>query len=742
MPYHNLSIPWIKTDMAEDKIVKKGVKDLEQEITCPVCHEHYTDPKVLPCCHYYCKQCIHHIALRTGTDKPFPCPECRKDTTLPEASVDNLPTAFFVNRMKEVHSKLELAHGKVEAKCEICREDTAEAFCRQCIKFICAECVKQHQRMKVLFPGHKVSTLDELKEGGAEEIAIQEPSHETCKAHDQPMNMYCYDCNILICRDCTIKDHRDHNYEFVKKAAPEIRKMLLQQLDPVEKVQTGRSRAVKEIQSTISDLEEQGGSVADSIKSWGDKMRAIIDTHQQELLAEAATKVQQKVKHLSDQEKNLSTEYAYSQSMIEYTKQCLEHSTNGEVMCMHAEIQSKINRDKQEQQTGLEPVEEADIGVEMSSTEDLKQLCHTVAKISQLPIKCVATGIEAKYDTISEIQLAIQLSNGKPTRRPGVVKCRLKSLARDSFTNCAVKLIKVNEYHIHYKPSFRGRHELIVTVNGQEVAGSPFPVFVSIHPTQLGKPVQVISGLNQPLFPAITPAGNILVTQRTNIAVFTENGRVDLRQPRQSKYAFSNLKDVAVDSTDGCIYVTSVNFSKIIKLSPDFERMQVFDSKLMLNFRGVEIVGDEVMVCCRDSHVRVFTKELEYKRKIGSHGDGRKQFGGIVGISSDEHNNLYVVDCDKSCVDVFSCQGKFLRSFHSDRNGVRILKAPQDVCVFGQYVYVTGFSTKCVSVFTTRGEYVTSFGDLIDFRPVGVAVDKDGYLYVVAGNGSDMMLLF
>ena len=61
-------------------------------------------------------------------DKPFPCPECRKDTTLPEASVDNLPTAFFLNRMKEVHSKLELAHGKVEAKCEMCLEDKAEAF--------------------------------------------------------------------------------------------------------------------------------------------------------------------------------------------------------------------------------------------------------------------------------------------------------------------------------------------------------------------------------------------------------------------------------------------------------------------------------------------------------------------------------------------------------------------------------------------------------------------------------------
>ena len=81
-----------------------------------------------------------------------------------------------MNRMKEVHSKLKLAHGKVEAKCEMCSEDKAEAFCRQCAKFICADCVKSHKKMKAAFSGHKVSTLDELRKGGAQDIVPQEPT--------------------------------------------------------------------------------------------------------------------------------------------------------------------------------------------------------------------------------------------------------------------------------------------------------------------------------------------------------------------------------------------------------------------------------------------------------------------------------------------------------------------------------------------------------------------------------------
>ena len=157
--------------------VEKSVEELEKEITCAVCHGHYNEPKVLPCCHYYCKECIYSLALRTGLDKPFSCPECRMDVTLPQGSVDNLQTAFFINRLKQVHSKLEKAHGKVDAKCELCHGAKAEAFCPQCASLICTDCVKSHQRMKKTFSGHKVSSLEELKAGlSVKDIVMEESS--------------------------------------------------------------------------------------------------------------------------------------------------------------------------------------------------------------------------------------------------------------------------------------------------------------------------------------------------------------------------------------------------------------------------------------------------------------------------------------------------------------------------------------------------------------------------------------
>ena len=673
-------------------------------------------------------------------DKPFPCPECRKDTTLPEASVDNLPTAFFVNRMKEVHSKLELAHGKVEAKCESCLEDKAEAFCRQCTQFICAECVKQHKRMKKAFSGHKVSTLEELKEGGAEEILIQEPSHEACKVHKQPMSVYCYDCNTLICRDCTIKDHRDHNYEFVLVAAPKTKEELTQQLGPLVESQESLFHAIKEIQTTIAEVEDQGGSVANTIKISCKELHTIIDDHQESLLTEAATRVQQKVKCLSGQEKNLSTAYAVVQSVIEYTKQCLEHSADDEVMCMRVEMQSRIDREIQEQQKereNLEPVEEADMGIDISCGKDLKQLCLIKAKLIQFAdaTKCAVTGEgvkSAEVSKISEFRVTTKLSNGKPTKLPVVVECHLKSLANTSTTKCTVGLVDDCEYRIQYTPTVQGCHEVIVTVNGQEVAGSPFPVFVSIHPTQLGKPVHVITGLEYPCHLALNPAGNIIVSDSQTITMLDKTGKKLMK----SEYDFHSPQGVAVDSTDGCVYVTDnlANNSKIIKLSPDLKLKQVFESNSKFNYSGVSVVGDEVMVCCEDASVMVYTKELEYVRKIGSHGDGPGQYyNHIYGLCSDEHSNVYVCDFNKSRVQVFSNGGKFLRSLDGDY--VKKLINPYDVCVSGQYVYVTNHTGYSVSVFTTDCDYVTTFGqrgsgpsDLIS--PCGVCVDKDGFVYV------------
>ena len=672
-------------------------------------------------------------------DKPFHCPECRKDTTLPEANVDNLPTAFFINRMKEMHSKLELAHGKVEAKCETCLEDKAEAFCQQCTKFICVECVKQHKRMKRAFPGHEITTMEELKEGGAEEILIKEPSNEACTVHNQPKNMYCFNCNTLICHSCTIKDHCDHNYEFVRIAGPDTRRMLTRQLDPLRKSQINLSCAIKEIQTTIAEVEDQESYVANTIKCLCAELHTVIDNHEESLLTETVLRVRKKVNNLSGQLKSLFTAYASAQSVIEYTEHSLDHSTNDKVLCMRVEMQSRIDREIQEQQKegeNLLPVEEVDMGAELevSCAEDLKQLCLANVKITQLKIEQTITGEGVKSAEIikmSEFRVLIKLSNGKALKQPNFVECRLHSLAKNCTTKCTIDQVNSGEYRVRYMPTVRGRHELTVTVNGQEVAGSPFSVFVSVHPTQLGKPVQVITGVEKPYHVDITTAGNIVSTGSMGIAIFSRNGR-KLKDLKGSEFGLDDTYGLTVDNIDDSLYATDSG-SNIVKLSPDFKQEKVVNTSGG-RYMGVKVVGDEVMVCNYGNGVMVYTKELKYVRKIGSHGDGPGQFSDERVLSSDDHGNLYVSDYGKSCVHVYS-NGEFLYSFGCGEDGEKVLASPHGVCVAGRYVYVVDHGKHCVSVFTTKGSHVTTFGQKGsgngDFNgPIGVCIDKDGFVYV------------
>ncbi len=709
-------------------VVEKGVEELEKEITCAICHQHYDEPKVLPCCHYFCKQCIYRLTLRTGTDKPFSCPECRQDTTLPQGGVNYLKTAFFINRMKGVHSKLERAHGKVEAKCEECSGGKAEAFCRQCTKFICAECVMLHQKLRI-YSGHKTVSLDELKEGGAKEIMKEEPPLQMCTNHDELMKIYCFTCSCIMCLYCTLIDHSGHNHEMIKSAAPGTRKKLIRHLDSLMKVEANLSHALEEIQTTKCEIEAQGDSVAKEINSLFAEFRKIVEKREQELLKETAMKVTEKLDRLSGQEKSLSTERAVVQSVMDYTEQCVEHSTDDEIMCMHGDIQSRIDRvTKEHQKEGrsLAPVEEVDVGVKISCAEDFHQFLQTKVKIVQ---PFIVKMKKAEVNKKSELSL---LANYESMKGKYAVECQLKSLCNGTVIKCHVDLIKGKEYRILYTPTVRGRHKLIVTANGEEVAGSPFPVFVSIHPTQLGKPVRVITGVNFPRYLAINSVGEIIVTEfgTGNVLIIAKNGKrmkgscqnIDIKNPY----------GVAVDDADN-IYIADRDGKRVIKLNKDLKILNKIDTKQDSPLYGVSLVGDEVMVCDKKNKcILVYTKELKYVRQIKD----PVHFKYIRDVSPDEHGNLYVCDGEKSCsIHILSNGGEYLHSFGCDGRGVNMLSYPCGIYVASQYVYVTNNSNHTISVYTTEGEHVTTFGkggsNEGDFvYPWGVCVDKDGFVYV------------
>ena len=718
-------------------VADKGLKDLKDEITCPVCHDFFEEPKILPCCHYYCKECIKGLVNYAGLNRPFECPECRLPTLVPQNDPNQLTTAFFVNRLKELHGKMEKAHRKVEAPCEQCHGGVSVAFCRQCAEFICEKCVESHQQIKV-FTGHKVVTLEELKKGGAKQILVSKPPPPKCPIHDEPMKAYCYDCRRLICRDCIVINHAGHKSEFTKLAASESKKQLAEHLEPLKEVQANLYKAAEVVQFTKSEVLAQEVSVTKNIEQSFQQLHEILEQHKKRLLVEATKKVKEKVSYLSVQEKHLSTSLAVIQNLVESVEQNWENATDEELITIHQQILSQIDKETEEhckRAIDLEPVEEADMGLEIEIVDLLEKACKDRAKVITLPAdpsKCKVDGPalnSAELNQQTHVMVHTMLPNGTPTKKPQKVTAELKSLVNGFVTRLKGVRKQGNTYEIQFSSAVRGRHQLAVSVNNQPIAGSTFPVYVKIPPTQLGKPVRVLGGLDGPYGVAVNSAKEVLVTEHKKIVVFNKKGR----KVRDIKMPNVDLKGIAVDRDDS-IYVSDYNRHCLVKLNKDGKVLKTIGTKGNGNAefnipRHVTVTRDQVIVCDSiNERLQVFAKEnLSFVRTISL--QGREP----VGIAHDELGNLYVSDPKSSSIVILNKRGEFQLSFNKKANGQ--LNRPNGVCVVDQFVYVVECGGHCVSVFGRDGQFITSFckggnkeGEFNS--PFGICVDCDGFVYV------------
>jgi len=128
-------------------------KQLDDITECVICTQKYTDPRVLPCGHTICLQCIKAWSEDKQPGDELACPLCRKQFTLPSNGVSDLPKNFFVNnflQMKELWS--------VESNtspCEACSGDgESESGVQNVASVYCIEC--QMKLCHIFERGHKV----------------------------------------------------------------------------------------------------------------------------------------------------------------------------------------------------------------------------------------------------------------------------------------------------------------------------------------------------------------------------------------------------------------------------------------------------------------------------------------------------------------------------------------------------------------------------------------------------------
>ncbi|KAK7093735.1 uncharacterized protein [Littorina saxatilis] len=109
-----------------------AAEDDVDSLSCALCLEIFTSPKILPCAHTYCEKCLGHLVESTQRDT-FPCPSCREVIKVPHAGVSAFKANFYIKA-----EDLDKARKGLFCKVHPGRE--LELYCSRCHLCICFEC--------------------------------------------------------------------------------------------------------------------------------------------------------------------------------------------------------------------------------------------------------------------------------------------------------------------------------------------------------------------------------------------------------------------------------------------------------------------------------------------------------------------------------------------------------------------------------------------------------------------------
>ncbi|NWZ34353.1 TRI59 protein, partial [Brachypodius atriceps] len=141
---------------------------LEEELTCAICCEIFSDPRVLPCSHTFCRPCLQSL-LQSPHGLPagrrLSCPSCRALVAVPAAGPEALPVNFALKAVIEKCQQQEEAAGAEAGTCRAHPRQPLNIYCLRERRLVCGQCltIGKHR-------GHPIDDLQSAYRKGREAL--------------------------------------------------------------------------------------------------------------------------------------------------------------------------------------------------------------------------------------------------------------------------------------------------------------------------------------------------------------------------------------------------------------------------------------------------------------------------------------------------------------------------------------------------------------------------------------------
>jgi hypothetical protein len=221
-------------------------------------------------------------------------------------------------------------------------ENPAVAHCLTCSDHLCESCFQLHKKQKIT-RDHDVVMLKDLHQMDWKTGVKSVRRKLHCDEHkDEPLKLFCKTCEKVICRDCALVKHRQHEYVFVHEFRPEV--------------QTQLKTLVKKAEEKQAEFKVHIGHVAKARKSslaafdankreantFFDKMVQSIETCRKKVLTNLDALIQTEEKQLNAETDYLELALARLGNSIHFTKTLFDSEDDVEMMLMSTQAKPAL----------------------------------------------------------------------------------------------------------------------------------------------------------------------------------------------------------------------------------------------------------------------------------------------------------------------------------------------------------------------------------------------------------------
>ena len=742
--------------MADQKyLASEALHKLEEQLTCSICLDQYTNPKALPCLHSFCLDCLKGVPAEVTQQGHYslPCPTCRSPCQLPQQGIETLPPSFTINNLTEVYNLLKKVTGNRHTSCDKCNKADAVRYCKQCAKFLCQQCLHQHDEWMT---GHQTLGLDEVVNTVHQLPQAKPVVTSTCTDHSKPHEIFCETCKEFICHLCTEK-HKDHDYHVINDAYDKHKLIIRSSLRPLNQQ---IDRLVEEIANLIqrrNEITEQGEKTKETTHLVIAQMKELLDQTKRMLNEEIDIAMKHKLSVTDHQTKEAEAILGQLTESRDHIEQSLEvDAPQSAISQMTSRTESLVANTKEKT---FKPLEKADITLERDTDKNIKEIPSYVGKINYSTLSpTVAYDHIPLVDNESTVTMTLYVSNGSPQSPAPVptssISCHLTPLNSSKPTiQCTVKdTSQSGQYNIVFTPLTRGRHPLHVKVHNCNIPCSPVSIPVSV-PAKMRNTIveRSITGLKGPRKIVVSDDGQMIISECDGhcITITTSEG-VKVKSfgsKGNGRGQLSSPRGIAITSKR-TILVADYDNHRIQEFTMNGECVSCIGSKGIGPLQFVhpyriainKTTGQVYITDRRNHRVQVLNADLTFSHTFGNRGSGQGQFIVPLSINIDSQGLVYVGEGGNNRIQKFTPEGQFVSSFGTKGSEPGQLTIPLDITFDdNDLLYICeGRPNNRISVFTTTGEFVHRIGRAGLWFPFGSAIDNYGCLYVCDGNSNDV----